>query len=356
MPALEREYEKVKTQHVSRKSEGLILLPCQPKGKCDPTCLKVLWPTGLSPANSCSSAWLDLNGPKHFLCCCKQILWFISSIGTAHVSKDKQRSNCLQYLWPRDYVVIFLRLWNVWKFLTKNGQGGKKSLLSMKVSCHHHLLPTSSPQALLMGPVFTPLLWCTCPFQWCAEIVQEKFDEVIILLQSAQITYALLFSLNTNVQRRWLLGRKKFSKLFPMICYFSSLVLMRHIGADLEEKMLLVCLSVTKTLLFVWESSSKTKNQNNNHHQQQILQSRHRMELLSSSLRWKHECQTFLWLFQGFLYPELCPMWWLLYLFRMFQAIQYFQKEMSVGMETLSIHAPSLGQVSPPVCSARTSN
>lgn len=156
--------------------------------------------------------------------------------------------------------------------------------MSMKVFCHHHhLLPTSSPQALLMGPVFTPLLLCTCPFQWCAEIVQEKFDGVVILLQSAQITYALLFSLNTNVRRKPLLGRKKFSKLFPMICYFSFSVLMRHIGVDLEE--MLVCLSVTKTLLFIGESSSKVKNQNNsyNNQQQKILQSRHRMALLSSS-------------------------------------------------------------------------
>lgn len=35
MLALEREHEKVKTRHVSRKSEGLILFPRWPKGKCD---------------------------------------------------------------------------------------------------------------------------------------------------------------------------------------------------------------------------------------------------------------------------------------------------------------------------------
>lgn len=41
MLALEREHEKVKTRHVSRKSEGLILFPRWPKGKCDTTCSKV---------------------------------------------------------------------------------------------------------------------------------------------------------------------------------------------------------------------------------------------------------------------------------------------------------------------------
>lgn len=41
MLALEREHEKVKTQHVSRKSEGPILYPRWAKGKCDTTCSKV---------------------------------------------------------------------------------------------------------------------------------------------------------------------------------------------------------------------------------------------------------------------------------------------------------------------------
>lgn len=104
------------------------------------------------------------------------------------------------------------------------------------LSCYHDALATFSDRQNRFG---------------------DKFDGVGFLFQSAWMTSALLFSLNTNVQRWLLQGRKQFSKLLPKICYFNPSVLTRHIKVGLQGKMLLVCLPASQTLLFLEDTSEK---------------------------------------------------------------------------------------------------
>ena len=142
-------------------------------------------------------------------------------------------------------------------------KGGKKIShllyrLSMKLFCHrHHLLLACSPQALLMGPFLPNPCNVLTTFSGRLKKFGDKFVGVIILFLLAWMTSALLFSLNTDVQRRLLQGRKQFSKLFPKICYFNPPVLTRRIKVDLQGKMLLVCLSASQTLFFLEDSSAQ---------------------------------------------------------------------------------------------------
>lgn len=112
-----------------------------------------------------------------------------------------------------------------------------------KISFQHERLLPSYPPSLLSpglvdGSCFTPILWHSCSFSDVLKWFRKKYDGVITLFQSAQMTSALLFSLNTRAWRRLLQGRKTFSRISPKICYFTSSVLMRRIEVDVEEKML----------------------------------------------------------------------------------------------------------------------
>lgn len=251
--------QKVKIQHVSRKNGGLIPAPCEPKGKFNQTS---------------SEVWL---GPQVFPL---DFTYVAPNIYTFAVSKwwglylqrelpmgvkiSRGLSVCSTYgLRLCVYIPAPMKCLEE-KFLRLRGQGGEEKTSSFTALFQHEaLLSSSSPPPDLLSPGYingffsAPLLRCAPHFSDRLNQFKDKFDGVTLLFQTAWITSALLFSLNTNVQRWLLQGRKQFSKLFPKIRYFNPSVLTRCIKLDLQEKMLLVCPSASQTLLFLEDSSEQ---------------------------------------------------------------------------------------------------